>query len=189
MNSAAVTPAASAAAHAKAARAFLPNVEEDLKQLFGEVFEDADEAYRVRSPIHVVDQIKCPVLLMGGEMDHVVPPYHARALHTALEGSGTTSRCVVLPWLGHFFEAFGFHGNQFDRVLDETLGWLTTHLAALAPSEASSESRAAPSKSGPATALGESTLMTPPTPKSANGSPATDTMPSQAPADAGAKSA
>lgn len=186
----ALAPIADLAEHIKAARALLPNVEEEWKQLFGEVFEDPDEAYRVRSPLHVVDQIKCPVLLMGGEMDHVVPPYHSRALHTAFEASGTPSRCVVLPWLGHFFEAFGFHGNQFDRVLDETIGWLATHLAALAPGDAAAEGRAAPTKSGPATAIGDSTLMTPPTPKSANGTPATDTMPSHPVSDAaGAKSA
>ncbi len=129
----ALSPLADLAAHVRASRGFLPSVDDDHRQFFGEVFEDPDEAYRMRSPLFVADQIKSPVLLVGGEMDHVFPPYHLRALHAALEKGGTATRCVVLPWLGHFFEAFGFHGHQFDRLLDELMSWLSAHVAVLQP--------------------------------------------------------
>ncbi len=180
----ALAPLADLAAHVKAARGYLPNIDDEHRQLFGEVFEDADEAYRTRSPIHVADQIKSPVLLLSGEMDHVVPPYHARALHQALEASGTAARCLVLPWLGHFFEAFGFHGHQFERILDETLSWLSTHVAVLAPAEngGNADSRGPSTKRGPGTAVADTQLGEGRAPVSSNGSPATDTTPTPAPA-------
>lgn len=124
----ALSPIADLAAHVRALRTYLPDLEDEHTQLFGDPFEDEEEAYRARSPLHVAQRIEAPVLLVTGERDVVAPSYQARALHEALVAHGHSPRCTVLPWLGHHFEAVGFHGYQFEPVVEETLAWLAQHL-------------------------------------------------------------
>ena len=42
-------------------------------------------------------QIKCPVLVIGGEQDHVIPSGDSRRLAEAIEGS----RLYLYPQFGH----------------------------------------------------------------------------------------
>ena len=124
----ALSPIADLAAHVKALRSYLPDIEEEHRQLFGDPFEDEEEAYRVRSPLYVAQRIDIPVLIVSGDRDLAAPSYQAEALHDAFRHHGATSKYVSLPWLGHHFEAVGFHGHQFEPVIEETLGWLDAHL-------------------------------------------------------------
>ncbi len=63
--------------------------------------------YVERSPIHRVDRISCPMLVLQGDSDPVVPPEQAEALVSALESNG-------LPYAYLLFEgeAHGFRGTE-----------------------------------------------------------------------------
>ncbi len=63
--------------------------------------------YVERSPIHRVDRISCPMLVLQGQSDPVVPPEQAEALVAALEANG-------LPYAYLLFEgeAHGFRGSE-----------------------------------------------------------------------------
>lgn len=63
------------------------------------------ELYVERSPIHRADRISCPMLILQGDSDPVVPPNQAEALVEALERNG-------LPYAHLLFEGeqHGFRG-------------------------------------------------------------------------------
>ena len=63
--------------------------------------------YVERSPIHRVDRIGCPMLVLQGDSDPVVPPEQAEALVAALEANG-------LPYAYLLFEGeqHGFRGSE-----------------------------------------------------------------------------
>jgi len=65
------------------------------------------DLYVERSPIHRVDRISCPMLVLQGDSDPVVPPEQAEALVAALEANG-------LPYAYLLFEgeAHGFRGSD-----------------------------------------------------------------------------
>ncbi|MEP7059435.1 MAG: S9 family peptidase, partial [Actinomycetota bacterium] len=58
-----------------------------LDQLIGPYPEAAD-TFRARSPIHYVDMLSCPVLLLQGAEDEVVPPAQAEIMVEALKAKG-----------------------------------------------------------------------------------------------------
>jgi dipeptidyl aminopeptidase/acylaminoacyl peptidase len=47
-------------------------------------YPEAREVYRARSPIHFADRLSCPVILLQGLEDKVVPPSQAEAMLEAL---------------------------------------------------------------------------------------------------------
>ena len=65
------------------------------------------DLYVERSPIHRADRISCPMLVLQGDSDPVVPPSQAEALVEALESNG-------LPYAYLLFEgeAHGFRGSE-----------------------------------------------------------------------------
>ena len=65
------------------------------------------DLYVARSPIHRVDRISCPMLVLQGDSDPVVPPEQAEVLVAALEANG-------LPYAYLLFEgeAHGFRGSD-----------------------------------------------------------------------------
>ncbi len=48
-------------------------------------YPEAADLYRARSPIHFVDMISCPMILLQGAEDEVVPPAQAEIMVHALE--------------------------------------------------------------------------------------------------------
>ncbi len=68
------------------------------------------DRYRERSPIHFLDQIDCPVLILQGLDDKVVPPAQAEALAEALAARGVPH--AYLPFEG---EGHGFRGETAQR--------------------------------------------------------------------------
>jgi len=56
-----------------------------------------------RSPIHRADQARCPVLLLQGADDPVVPPDQAEAFRDALAAKGVPHALVVFPNEAHGF--------------------------------------------------------------------------------------
>ena len=53
---------------------------------------EARELYLARSPIHHLDGLKCPLILLQGAEDAVVPPEQSRRMHAAAEGQGRARR-------------------------------------------------------------------------------------------------
>jgi dipeptidyl aminopeptidase/acylaminoacyl peptidase len=74
----------------------------ELDRLVGP-YPEAAATYRARSPLHLVDRIARPVLLVHGLEDTVVPPSQAQAMAEALERRGVRHVLVAVPGEGHGF--------------------------------------------------------------------------------------
>jgi dipeptidyl aminopeptidase/acylaminoacyl peptidase len=70
--------------------------------------------YRQRSPVHYFDEISCPVLILQGLEDHVVPPSQAEAMVAALEANR-----VPYAYLAFAGEGHGFRGGEAIRTAAE----------------------------------------------------------------------
>ena len=73
-----------------------------LDSLVGPYPERAD-VYRARSPIHALDRIACPVLVLQGADDRVVPRSQAEAIVAALEANGVPHAYLLFEGEGHGF--------------------------------------------------------------------------------------
>lgn len=83
-------------------------------------YPEAAESYRERSPIHHLDGISCPVLVLQGLDDRVVPPRHAEAIVAALEANDIPHAYVAFEGEGH-----GFRGAEaIRRTLEARLAFL-----------------------------------------------------------------
>ncbi len=63
----------------------------------------ARETYDARSPLHHVEGIEAPLLLLQGEEDRVVPPSQAVGMAEALRERGRPVALVLFPGEGHGF--------------------------------------------------------------------------------------
>jgi dipeptidyl aminopeptidase/acylaminoacyl peptidase len=80
----------------------------------------AAEVYRRRSPVHFLDRIQCPVLVMQGLDDRVVPPSQAEAIVAALGASGIPHAYLAFEGEGH-----GFRGaTAIRRAIEAELSFL-----------------------------------------------------------------
>jgi dipeptidyl aminopeptidase/acylaminoacyl peptidase len=76
--------------------------------------------YRARSPVHFLDRISCPVLVMQGTDDRIVPPAQAEAIAAALEANGIPHAYLAFEGEGH-----GFRGaTAIRRSLEAELSFL-----------------------------------------------------------------
>jgi dipeptidyl aminopeptidase/acylaminoacyl peptidase len=66
-------------------------------------YPQARELYRARSPIHHLDGLKSPLILLQGAQDAVVPPEQSRRMHAALRAKG-----VPVAYLEFAGEQHGF---------------------------------------------------------------------------------
>ncbi len=73
-----------------------------LDKLVGPYPQQAD-TYRVRSPIHFIDDINCPLLVFQGLQDKVVPPAQAEAMYQAVKAKGLPVAYVTYPEEAHGF--------------------------------------------------------------------------------------
>jgi dipeptidyl aminopeptidase/acylaminoacyl peptidase len=81
---------------------------------------DAVETYRARSPVHAFDRIDCPVLILQGLDDRVVPPSQAEQIVAALAANGIPHAYLAFEGEGH-----GFRGAYaIRRSLEATLAFL-----------------------------------------------------------------
>lgn len=72
---------------------------------------------RERSPIHHIDKISAPVLLLQGEEDKVVPPNQAFTIYDQLKAKGTPVGMILFEGEGHGFR----RGPNIKRALDAEL--------------------------------------------------------------------
>jgi dipeptidyl aminopeptidase/acylaminoacyl peptidase len=76
--------------------------------------------YRERSPVHHLDEISCPVLVLQGLEDKVVPPGQAEAVVAALSANGVPHAYLAFEGEGH-----GFRGETaIRRTLEARLSFL-----------------------------------------------------------------
>lgn len=73
-----------------------------LDSLVGD-YPAEQEIYRARSPIHHIEQLKCPVIFLQGLKDKVVPPNQAEAMVAALTAKGIKNAYVTFEHEGHGF--------------------------------------------------------------------------------------
>jgi dipeptidyl aminopeptidase/acylaminoacyl peptidase len=66
-------------------------------------YPQALELYKQRSPVHFADRLSCPVILLQGLEDKVVPPSQAEVMITALRAKGLPFAYVAFPTEGHGF--------------------------------------------------------------------------------------
>ncbi|HUP53938.1 MAG TPA: prolyl oligopeptidase family serine peptidase [Methylomirabilota bacterium] len=80
----------------------------------------AAATYRERSPVHHLDEISCPVLVLQGLEDKVVPPSQAEAVVAALAANGVPHAYLAFEGEGH-----GFRGETaIRRTLEARLAFL-----------------------------------------------------------------
>lgn len=86
--------------------------------------KDAAEL-KANSPVHLVDKLKAPVLIVHGEADERAPFAHAKALRSALEQAHKPYEWFAVPHEGH-----GFYTEEHRRQFYEKLeAFLAKHLA------------------------------------------------------------
>jgi dipeptidyl aminopeptidase/acylaminoacyl peptidase len=83
-------------------------------------YPEAAQTYHERSPVHFLDRISCPVLVMQGLDDRIVPPSQAEAIVEALAAKGIPYAYLAFEGEGH-----GFRGAPaIRRSLEAELSFL-----------------------------------------------------------------
>jgi len=82
-------------------------------------YPQSRDLYRQRSPIHHVDQLKCPVIFLQGLQDKVVPPSQAEAMVEALQQKG-----IMVEYVTFTDEQHGFRNSEtIQRAFEAELGF------------------------------------------------------------------
>ena len=80
-------------------------------------YPEGADTYRRRSPIHHTDGLSCPIILLQGQEDRIVPPNQAELMFDAVRGKGLP--CAYLPFEG---EQHGFRrAENIKRALEAEL--------------------------------------------------------------------
>jgi dipeptidyl aminopeptidase/acylaminoacyl peptidase len=66
-------------------------------------YPEAADVYRARSPIHFVDRISCPMILLQGAEDEVVPPSQSEVMAEALRRNGLAYSYLLFSGEQHGF--------------------------------------------------------------------------------------
>ena len=97
-----------------------------IAEIIGGSPQEIPEAYHCRSSIHFLEQVNCPLLLLHGENDDVVPVRHTLQLAEGLQKYGKPHELKLFPYEGHIWSASAFHNNW--RL---TLDFFESHLIKL----------------------------------------------------------
>jgi dipeptidyl aminopeptidase/acylaminoacyl peptidase len=112
-------------------RARLPLVREaieDLKKLCGGTYEQCPDVYHALSPALQVPHMQCPIMIVHGANDAVVPVQHAQILREALEAAQHPHEIHVFPKMPHSFQ---FQNRAEAReAISRTVAFLNSCLAA-----------------------------------------------------------
>jgi dipeptidyl aminopeptidase/acylaminoacyl peptidase len=68
-------------------------------------YPEGIEIIRARSPIHQIEQISAPVLLLQGDEDKVVPPNQSETIYKALQERGIQVEYLLFKGEGHGFRS------------------------------------------------------------------------------------
>ncbi len=86
-------------------------------------YPEGKDLYKERSPINHIDQINCPVLLLQGSEDKIVPKEQAEKFHSALLQKG-------IPCTYHLFEGEG-HGFRASETIEKAVQLETDFYASI----------------------------------------------------------
>eukprot|EP00977_Amphora_coffeiformis_P020222 scaffold8005_cov275-Amphora_coffeaeformis.AAC.40 len=89
-----------------------------LDGLVGEYPKD-EAIYKERSPIESVDTLSCPILILQGEEDKIVPPNQARMMHEALLKKGIPTCLKIYEGEQHGFRK----AENIEDALDSELAF------------------------------------------------------------------
>jgi len=106
------------------------------RRTFGLGPDDRPASFRIRDARRVASRIKCPVLILQGEKDLVVPPGQARELDQALRAAAVPVSLRLYPDAGHGFLIYAEPGPEFGpreiiqarQANDELVVFLQKHL-------------------------------------------------------------
>lgn len=82
-------------------------------------YPEAAELYAQRAPINHVDEISCPVLLLQGDQDKVVPPAQSQVVADALAANGIPHAYVLFAGEQHGFR----RAENIATALETSLGF------------------------------------------------------------------
>ena len=85
-------------------------------------YPEAAELYAQRAPINHVDDISCPVLLLQGDEDRVVPPAQSQVVADALAANGVPHAYVLYAGEQHGFRRM----ETIVNALETSLGFYAT---------------------------------------------------------------
>jgi dipeptidyl aminopeptidase/acylaminoacyl peptidase len=91
--------------------------------------EGAD-VYAERSPINHVDAISCPLLVLQGSIDTVVPPAHSEKIVEAMKRNGIPVGSIVFEGEGHGFR----RAENIVRSIEAEL-WFYGHVLGFEPAD------------------------------------------------------
>ena len=74
-----------------------------------------------KDAVSAAARTRCPLLVVHGDGDTIVPVEQAKAIHASAPGP---KRIVIIPGGGHRFERI----EELDRMLREVTGWFAEHL-------------------------------------------------------------
>lgn len=101
-----------------------------MVEVMGGPPDEVPDCYEAISAVRYGARIGIPTLLVCGTQDLHAPPDHSAWMRDAIvDGGNATCELVLLDGVGHFFERM-YHGYEFDRVSDLTVGWLDRHMGA-----------------------------------------------------------
>ena len=83
-------------------------------------YPERQDLYRARSPVHFVDQLERPMLLLQGLDDEVVPPSQAESMVEVLERKGIPHAYLAFEGEGHGFRK----QENVRRSLEATLSFI-----------------------------------------------------------------
>ena len=78
-----------------------------------------EELYKKRSPIESVDTLNCPILLLQGAEDKIVPPNQAEKMHEALVKKGIPTCLKIYKGEQHGFR----QAHNIEDALDSELAF------------------------------------------------------------------
>ena len=91
---------------------------------------EAADLYRARSPLTVAGRIRCPVLLLHGSADVVVPPEQSARLAAALDSNGTPVEHHVYEGEGHGWKSPETTRDELERTDDFLHRWVLSPASA-----------------------------------------------------------
>lgn len=109
-----------------------------LDGLIGSYPKD-ENIYKERSPIEHVDQLSCPILLLQGEEDKIVPPNQAEAMYDALKSKKIPTCLKMYQGEQHGFRKaenredaldseLSFYGKVFDIDIPDSIDLVIDNL-------------------------------------------------------------
>ena len=80
-------------------------------------YPECRQIFIERSPIHHVDRLSCPLLLLQGAEDQVVPPNQATMMYDAVRSKGLEAELVLYDGEGHGFRQASTLEDAYTRII------------------------------------------------------------------------